>query len=89
MPWYKFSAHHGGGHQSKSEEYVWFDTIPDNEQLEIDWDDWVINEQFENPVGDAVLIAELPENVKLRKISEYERCIERAKRMLQILEEKV
>ena len=63
MPWYKFHAVHGPGHQSTTDEHRFF-----NEPIESDgalgdaWHDWAGREQFDNAIGGCTLATEMTAN---------------------------
>lgn len=40
MPWYKFSADHGPGHQSHNEEIIWFSNPLKKSEKEEQWELW-------------------------------------------------
>ena len=83
--WLKLYAMHGGGHQGDSEHYVWRDTRPSANERESMWHDWVSRSYLRNAKGGVKLIRELPEKVRLEKIEDYRRTIQRAREMLRIL----
>jgi len=85
MPWYKFDAIHGPGHQSSSVKYEWYDEEPDENSLKYEWDSWV--RDWEWPIGKpgVTKVDELPDEVRHRKIERYKFVIEDAQEMLRII----
>ena len=87
MPWYKFTAQHGPGHQSSREEYVYeYEELDDELKRDL-WDDWMRRYDFTaHAVGDVELIEELPTPIYDRLYDKYLDRIRRSKEMLRILE---
>lgn len=88
MPWYKFTCDHGPGHQSHGKKYEWYDEAPSKEDEDEYWRHWVVLEQWHDCIGDVELVKHLPDDVRARKIAQYNRQISNAKKMLERLDEK-
>lgn len=86
MPWYKFTARHGPGHQSDSRVVKWFDEPLTDETKEEVWDSWVTREFFHNAIGEVELIEELPPDEIASKILDYQAKIAASQEMIEILE---
>lgn len=82
MPWYKFYAHHGPGHQSYDENYEWYDEKLERAMKEQEWDYWVTHELWDSPIGDVLYVRRLPEEIRQGKIKYCEAEIEAAQAML-------
>ena len=85
MPWYKFEAQHGPGHQSNTINYEWYD---DDEQLtkEEQREEWECKfRDCDYPIGKVTKLRKLPEHIIKSKIKMYKDDIEHAKEMLKIL----
>lgn len=85
MPWYKFHAIHGPGHQGHTAEYLWYDHTPSKAERRELWDDWVNRERLDDAVGSVMPVKELPEPERLAQIEHYRYMCMRAQRMLELL----
>jgi len=90
MPWYKFDAIHGPGHQGSSVKYEWYDEELNENSLKYEWDDWVRGNDWEWPIGHpgATKVDELPDEIRQKKIKYYNHLIENAQYMLRIIEDR-
>lgn len=70
MPWYKFHANHGGGHQSHTEEYFFFETPLRKADRKAEWENWIYDRRFggDSSIGDVKLVRKLPEKVREAKL---------------------
>lgn len=83
--WYRFFCTHGGGHQSKNEEYCWFEVKPSPDELEEKWQE-IFNEfNYTNATGDAEEVAGLPVEAHAAQVKRFKGLIEYAESMLKIL----
>lgn len=85
MPWYRFYADHGPGHQGQSEKFVYADESWDAEDLESEWEDWCQQNWLEDATGDVELVKELPEEERQEQIKGYRGRVRRAIKILTIL----
>jgi len=87
MPWYKFYAMHGPGHQGTTEAYRFYEKPLSRGDREEVWENWVYREGFENAVGrpGVRLIRRLPEKVRQEKIEGFRNEIKHATSMLRSL----
>ena len=85
--WYKFEAIHGGGHQSKSVDYKWFDPLLDADDREFEWENWIMENFWGDAVGEVVLVIKLPSKVREAKKNHYHGVISDAEKMLALLME--
>ena len=80
MTFYKFTARHGPGHQSSSEDYVYIsdemkealkaeETRLDDYVLSL-WKHWVEDEHLDYPIGNAEIVTEMPAKLRDGLIAE-------------------
>ena len=87
MPWYKFSADHGPGHQSRSESYQFFvEPIETKADKEYHWEDWVQRNFWDDAVGDVRLVRKLPETVRLEKLASAKTKVKYYQTLVKMLE---
>lgn len=85
--WIKLWADHGGGHQSHSEKYLWFDEEPSREMLRDMWEDWTDTEYMSGDIiGDGEIVEKPPVKEIEYLLSEYRAQEEYAHKMIRILE---
>lgn len=83
MPWYKFYADHGPGHQSHSEFYQWRDQpFEDAQHRHEVWEDAFREKDY--PIGKVVLVKKLPEAILLSKRAEFLSKLQRARYLLKV-----
>lgn len=79
MPWYKFTAMHGPGHQSGNRKgqkpdpedfYFYTVTLGYDDRRDM-WENICNLRMLQNPVGDLRLVRRLPESVRKFKVKEY------------------
>ena len=85
MPWYRFYADHGPGHQGQTEKFAYYDESWDEEDLQSEWDDWCQQNWLEDAIGDVELVKELPEEKRQEQIRKYRSRVQNAIKMLTIL----
>jgi hypothetical protein len=87
MPWYKFTARHGPGHQSHDESYQFFvEPIKTKADREYHWEDWVQRNYWDDSVGGIRLVRKLPEAVRLVKLAFAKRNVEYNQMLVKMLE---
>ena len=88
MPWYKFYADHGGGHQSHTEEYRYFPSRIRRQDKEDLWRDWADGKRFggDSAIGDIKMVRKLPENVLKAKLESARANVVHWQAMVKILE---
>lgn len=85
MPWYKFTARHGPGHQSKHVSYRYFEKPLTRKERKEEWEDAVGGLNW--PIGGVRRVKWLPVVVWHRKALLYQDMKEEAERMLKVLAE--
>jgi len=88
MPWYRFSANHGPGHQSRSEEYRYFDKRIDKEEKEFQWNYIFDTFEYDWPIGNVTCVRKVPEAVRTNMIEDYKDKKAHAVKMLKVLQGK-
>lgn len=83
MPWYKFYASHGPGHQSETIFYRWYDEVLNKDLRDEFWQDAFRENEW--PIGGVRLCAKLPEKVHREEIDRHNRRIKSAQYMLKVL----
>lgn len=83
MPWYRFYADYGPGHQSHSAVYRWFDSPLNREEKQENFED--IFRDREWPAGSVLRLRGLPADIKSQKIKEIAVASKEGKRLLAIL----
>jgi hypothetical protein len=91
MPWYKFYADYGPGHQSHSAEYRWYDKPQSPREKKEEF--YRIFGDKEWPVGKCILLKGLPTDIAPQKIQNAQDMIEegyllskKGEKLLSILE---
>lgn len=84
MPWYRFYAMHGPGHQSDTERYEFYEKPLTDEQRESYWHDFF--NDFNNPKGGVEKVETIPARVHSDKVDECKRSIRYAEKLLKVLE---
>ena len=85
MPWYRFIAHHGPGHQSTTVLYEWFDSQLSRLRQRAAFDR--LFEDKDGPVGIVKMVRSLPKEERERKADGFRGQIAYAERMLRRLKE--
>jgi hypothetical protein len=85
VPWYKFHADHGPGHQSHTTHYRWYDEKLSEGGEEDEWHS--LFDDLSWPIGKSTIVKKIPEDVRKRKIENCKLAIKAAKNMLKILKE--
>ena len=65
MPWYRFTSKHGPGHMGHSKCYRFEDRKLNPEELRETWED--VFREYDNCIGDAVIVRKLPIGVAISK----------------------
>ena len=91
MPWYKFSAKHGPGHQSYSEDYAFYPDEVDAEDegddwTEDEWTAWAISLDLSNATGNVERVDRVSEDVVQAKRRQCLDTIDEAIYTLALLE---
>jgi hypothetical protein len=86
MPWYRFSANHGPGHQGHTEKYRYFEEKLSSKDKKYYWDS--IFDDFEWPIGNVVCVRKVPEAVRTNMIEDYKDKKAHAVKMLKVLQGK-
>jgi hypothetical protein len=83
MPWYKFLADHGPGHQSRTTIFKWYESPLKGEDREEAWHDVFGDERrYNDPIGNVRLVKKLSEDVRASKAVDYRRMLDHARLML-------
>lgn len=85
MPWYRVFAHHGSGHQSHTQEYVWDDRKLDPAEHQVLFENICQSLGLSNPIGGVQLLRKLPKDVWERKMAGFVRRIKGLREMQAIL----
>jgi hypothetical protein len=85
VPWYKFYATHGPGHQSETVFYRWYDEVLSSDLRNEFWQDEFRDREW--PVGYVRRVPRLPRSVWYELVREFEGRLGRAQQILQILAE--
>jgi hypothetical protein len=83
MPWYKFHADHGPGHQSHSIYYRFYIEPLNREEKSYEWDEFFKDRDW--PIGGVKLIRKVPDIILQKKIQSLKREIKDARAMLKAL----
>lgn len=79
MPWYHFTARHGGGHQSFDEKYEWHDKRLSKEEKHDKWESWVPDYWGNNGCyGDVKTVRRPPKTVRDRLLAIHQHAAETA-----------
>lgn len=79
MPWYKFTAMHGPGHQSgnrkgekpEPEDFFFYTVMLGKADRRDTWESICHQRHLQNPIGDLRLVERLPEEIRVFKIKQY------------------
>lgn len=72
MPWYKFTAHSGAGHQSPHQKYEFFDEELSKEDKQFWWEDWMSGR---DAIGEVVKVKKIPTDDAAELRQRYEKFV--------------
>lgn len=84
MPWYKFYANHGPGHQGHSEEYKYFTEPIRGDERKERWLEWC--RDWDDSIGGVKPVHRVPEDEVVRLRAMYKGRISNARLMLEVLD---
>ena len=87
MPWYHYTANHGGGHQSHTDEYIFHDDEISPEAQEDYWQDWAHAKHIDYGRGSVTRVEGLPPKVQQSLIATWTAKRDHANRVLQHIAE--
>ena len=85
MPWYKLTNHHGPGHMGEEIKYQYSEETLSDSAREDMWEEWVSLNYWDDNIGTAELVLELPPYAYRELVDDYAVQIEQAIYMQDIL----
>jgi hypothetical protein len=88
MPWYKFYADHGPGHQSHSEDYRYHAEPLRKADRADEWEEWIYGFRHiqSHAIGDIKLVRKLPEKIRKAKLEAAKSNLKHWQKMVMVLE---